>query len=132
MADLVGKKRSEPSRLVGADPVTGDESNFVGATSNNDLMVTDVPNTSGLYGTISVGTTPVELKVGAVALANRKIITVQPKGTGVFFGYDASVTTATGSELFKNQTLIVPAGGLITVYLVASAGTVDVRIGELA
>ena len=132
MADLIGKKRAEPSKIVGADPITGNENNYAGVTDNNDLMVIDTPNTSGLHATLSVGTTATELKVGATALIDRKFITVQPKGTGMFFGYSNAVTTATGTELFKNQTLIIPVGGNVSVWLIATAGTIDVRIGELA
>ena len=132
MADLVGKKRAEPGKIVGADPITGNEDNYAGVTDNNDLMVVDTPNTSGLHAALSVGTTAIELKVGATALLDRKFVTVQPKGTGMFFGYSNAVTTATGTELFKNQTLIIPVGAGISVWLIATAGTIDVRIGELA
>lgn len=132
MADLIVKKRADPNKLVGADPTTGNETNWVTATSSGDLNVADVPNTSATYGALTVTNSPVELKVGGSALTNRKLITIQPKGTGIYYGFSNAVTTSTGTEIFKDQTLIIPVGQGISVWLVALAGSVNVRIAELA
>ena len=131
MADLIGKKRADPTKLIGADPSTGSEDNYVGATTNNDLMVVDTPNTEATYGALTVTTSAQEVKVGASALTNRKLITIQPKGTGIFFGFSNAVTTANGTELFKDQTLIIPVGQNVSVWVIGTAGSVSVRIGEL-
>ena len=132
MADLISRKRAEPTKIVGADPVTGSEDNYVGVTDNNDMMVTDTANTLGANGALAVSTTAMELRVGATAIVDRKFITIQPKGTGMFWGYSNGVTTLNGSELFKKQTMIIPVGFNVKVWLIASTGTVDVRIGELS
>jgi len=132
MADLIGKKRADPTKLIGADPITGSEDNYVGATTNNDLMVVDTPNTSAVYGALTVTTSAQEVKVGANPLTNRKLIIIQPKGTGIFFGFSNAVTTANGTELFKDQTLIIPAGQNVSIWVIGTAGSVSVRIGELA
>ena len=132
MPDLPGRKRSEPARLVGADPTTNDETNPVGATANNDLMVVDTANTSAVYGNVSFGTTAVEAKVGASPLVVRKCVHLQAKDKGVLWGYDASVTTTTGTELFKDLIIFIPAGPNVSIYLVGDAAGKNVRVGELA
>ena len=89
----------------------------------------DGPN---VYGTINVTTTPVELKVGASALDERKMMIIQSMGNRIYIGYNASVTSANGIELSKRQIIFLEAGPAITVYAVASAGSIDVRIQELS
>jgi len=92
----------------------------------------DHANDSAVYGTLTVGTTAVELKVGGSALENRKVVTIQPKANKVYWGYDSSVTTLTGTQVFKDQFIPLPVGPEITVYLIADGSGKDVRIGELA
>src|SRR5437773_1071325 len=92
----------------------------------------DFVNVSGVYGTLTVGTSAVLLKVGGSALTNRRYVTIQPKADKVYWGYDSSVTTSTGTQAFKDQTIILPIGPTITVYLIADGSGRDVRIGELS
>ena len=100
------------------------------AVSGVDTL--DHANSEGVYGTITVGTTPVLLKVGASVLNKRKMITIQPNDNAVYFGYDSSVTTSTGTRVFKDQFMPLAIGPDITVYLVANDAGKVVRIGELA
>lgn len=83
------------------------------------------------YGSISVSTSAVEAKVGASALAGRAILIIQPKANNIYLGYDNSVTTSNGIQLFKNQTIIVEFTDDVSVYLIAQSGTNDVRIQEI-
>lgn len=92
----------------------------------------DHANNAGVYGTLSVGTTAVEVKVGGSALSQRKNVTIQPKDNGIYWGYDSSVTTSTGMELFKDQVLSLPVGPDISVYLIGDGAGKSARIGELA
>jgi len=89
----------------------------------------DGPN---VYGTISVGTTPVELKIGASALSERKVIVIQSLGSRIYLGYDNSVTVSNGMEMSKRQVLFLEVGEHVQVFAVASSGTIDVRIQELS
>lgn len=89
-------------------------------------------NETGVYGTVSVGTSATELKVGASALENRDFIIIQPKANKIFIGFDPSVTTSNGIEVKKDQTISIAAGDNIPIYAITDTGTVDVRIGELA
>ena len=131
MGDLIGKKKSSITRLVGADPITSKETNLVKVTTKNEVLTSDTPQTSGTSGNINIGTTTIELKVGSNKLPNRKIISIQPKGKKVFFGYDSSVTIATGTQVFKNQTLFIPIGADQSIWLISdNSSGVDVRITE--
>lgn len=132
MGDLSGKKRTEPVRLVGANPSTGSEDNFAEVNSNNELTVVDCANHGGLHGSLTVGTTAVELKVGGTVLANRKFITMQATGSKVYWGYSNTVTTATGTRLYRNQTAIFPIGPGTSVFLIADTAGIIVKIGELS
>lgn len=85
----------------------------------------------GVSGSLNVTTSAVELKVNASALEDRKVVTIQPLDGDVYFGYDSSVTSSTGTKVFKGQYFPLEAGDQLTVYLVADSGTVDVRITEV-
>lgn len=92
----------------------------------------DRTNDSGVYGSVSVSTSAVHLKVGASILANRDFIIIQPLDSNIFIGFNNSVTTSNGIEIKKNQTVEIPAGDNIEVWAIAGSGTNDVRIMELA
>lgn len=92
----------------------------------------DHANDSAVYGNIVVGTTAVELKVGGSPLSNRKVVTMQPQDNKIYWGYDSSVTTSTGTQVFKDQFMPLPVGPDISVYLIADGAGKSVRIGELA
>lgn len=78
---------------------------------------------------ISVGTSAVEAKVGPTALASRKFVSVTPTNGIVYFGSDASVTTATGTPIQSTVTATFSFSDNAPVYLIADS-TVDVRIME--
>lgn len=87
----------------------------------------------GVYGTISVGTTAVEAKVGASVEESRKVVTIQPMGNKVYYGLDSSVTTATGTRIFKNQILELNYYETVSIWLISDdAGGVDCRITEVS
>jgi hypothetical protein len=102
-------------------------------TGTNNVQVADRPNTAAAYGALNVTTTPIELKVGASVLSYRTLVHIQPKGNGVYWGYDSAVGSTTGNQVFRNQLIFVPLGPGISIWLVSTRGSgVDVRIGELA
>lgn len=99
----------------------------------NPLDVSDQPcNTSGLYSELVVGTTPIELKVGATPLGNRKFLILQPKDNKIFFGYNNLVSPEQGVEIFKDQILILKIGDGIAVWAVSPSGNKPIRIQELS
>lgn len=94
--------------------------------------VTDYYNQNLLSGSISVGTTGVEAKVGANPLANRKCLMITNLGQNtVYFGAQG-VSVATGTPIEKNQVLTISVGPNVRPYLVAGNGANDVRILEIA
>ena len=90
-------------------------------------------NGPGVHGNISVTDTPSEVKVGASALDQRYIVTIQPLDGYVFFGYSNLVSASTGTKIFKGQVYTLEATDQLPVWIVADTGmTVDVRITEVS
>lgn len=98
----------------------------------SQLSTDDTANVTGVYGSLTVGTSAVLLKVGGSALDNRKYVTMQTKADAVYWGYDSSVTTSTGTQIFKDQLVVLPVGPSVTIYLIANGSGRDVRIGEIS
>ncbi len=131
MADLDYKKRAEPSSIVGMDSDES-ETNFMGVSDNQDAYTSDKANTSAVYSELTVGTTAVEVKVGATNLANRKMLHITPKTTHIYWGYDNSVTTVTGTKLFKYTTAKFKYGPSISIWVIAATAGNKANIGEVA
>lgn len=130
MADLTDKEASQSVKISGASS-TGAESNFAKVTSNQDLGTSDIIDTGGVEGAVSVSTTAVAVRVGVSNLANRKALTAHNNGTGtLYWGYTAGVTAATGTPLMRNQFASWDIGPTVTVYIIAASGSHDVRVTE--
>ena len=84
-----------------------------------------------VYGSITVTSTPQELKVDDSVLDGRKLVTVQPVDGDIYYGYSASVTTSSGTKIIKGQLFMQECTDQLPIYLVA-ASDVDVRITEVA
>lgn len=84
-----------------------------------------------VYGALSVSTAA-ELKVGASPLEERKVVSFQPTDGIIYYGYDSSVTSSTGTKVFEGQLIYIEASDRLSVYLIADTGTVNVRITEVA
>lgn len=119
--------------------IDGDDFVQKGATDGTHIgnigdssKVTEALNTSAVYGSLTVGTTAVEVKVGGSVLANRKTVTLQPKDNKIFWGYDSSVTVSNGTQVFKDQFMPLPVGANISIWLISDGAGRDVRIGEIA
>ena len=92
----------------------------------------DHVNDSAVYGTLTVGTDAVLVKVGGSPLPKRKLVTMQANDNKIYWGYDSSVTTTTGTRIFKDQYVPLQVGPDITVYVIADGAGKTLRIGELA
>lgn len=88
-------------------------------------------NGPSLYGALSVTSTPVQVKVGGANLEERKCVSIQPLDGDVFYGFDGSVSTSTGTKIFQGEKFFLECGDKMDIYLV-SAGTIDTRIAEYA
>jgi len=80
---------------------------------------------------LALTTTPVLVKVGATALTERKMITIQANQNNTFLGYTSSVSSTTGIKLAKDQIVTMSAAASLTVYLVMGSGTGSARIAEI-
>lgn len=129
MADLTDLEAAGSTKIVGSTS-TGLETTAVGATPNGDLKNADLLAGGGVQSSLTVGLTAVEVKVGASKLANRKIITIMPINRDMWWGYTSGVTIATGTPVFKNQTLTISASDTCTVYLITDQAAKEARITE--
>lgn len=91
-----------------------------------------------LQGSVSVNTsTPQEVKVGSSALADRKVVSIQPLDgkIWVYFGQEgitpsASTVQNNGFYQAKRSLRSYEAGNRQTIWILAQASTVDVKIAE--
>lgn len=116
---------------VRAKAVTGTTEPLTVVTEpGTSLSTDDTPRTQGLYTELTVGTTPVELKVGASVQTGRKYASIRPKDSAVWWGYDSSVSSVTGTKCFRDELVFIPAG--FSIFLVAALAGQKVSIGELS
>lgn len=105
-------------------------SNLIGKVDN---VSTAALNSNMVVGKITVGTTPIEIKVGAQALANRRLVKVynMSQSNKIYVGTSSGVTISTGYPIKPDseETFIIAAGTSVTLYAVAEAD-VDVRVIE--
>lgn len=91
----------------------------------------DVLNYSGVNGSITVGTSPIEAKVGTTRLENRKVLILYNNSNStIYWGFNPSLTTSTGLPLFKQQTLTLNVGDQLPVYLIAATSGNSVLLAE--
>ena len=132
MADLTEIQSSQSVKIIGSDSA-GAETTPVNSTANGELLSADISNNGGVHGALSVSTSAVEAKVGASALTNRKTLTVfNNSNNTLYWGYSNTVTTSTGTPLFKSQQIVWDCGSNTHIYLIAASGSNDVRITENA
>ena len=120
MADLDETQQSEVTRITNPD-----ESNLVEVNSESNLLAIDTPQ-SGLSATLNLTTTAIELKVGANAKTDRRLIEMQALTKNVKWGYNSNCDF----DLFKNQFFSLPCGENCIVYLKASTGTASIAVSE--
>ena len=84
------------------------------------------------HGAKSVTTSAQELKVGASVLEERKVVSMQPVDGDIYYGYSSGVTSSTGTKIAKGQFFSLECSSTLPIWMVASSGTVDVRITEVA
>lgn len=129
MADLTGIEASQSVKIVGND-ATGTETNPVRASANGDLNVGDLLTVGGTQSNLTVGTSAVEVKVGASKLANRKCVTVMPVDADMYWGWTSGVTTSTGTPIFKSQKATFEVNDTATIFLICASASKNARITE--
>lgn len=111
-----------------------DGTDNVSVTTNGDLSTSDGLTNGGTYGNLVLTTagTTYEAKVGASRLANRKSLTVIAFDNDMFWGYDSSVTTSTGTPLYRGQMIrfSIDPDTTFQIWLVCAASSKNARITE--
>jgi hypothetical protein len=129
MADIQDIDAAQTVKVVGSS-TDGTEQTPVSSTPNGELKIADTHNNGGLDTTISVTSgSPVELKVGATRLANRKYVIMEALDTGIKWGFSNSTQSF---DLFKSQLIMVPIGENTEIWFDCQSGTKQVSIAELA
>ena len=132
MADLDEKFSSQAIKIVGADSA-GVETNYAKTLPTGKLQTANITNDGGIQGVLTVGTSAVEAKIGGSPLTDRVSLTVYNDSDAlIYFGFDNTVTTATGTPIFKKQLVAFDVGPDTSVYLIAGAASKDARITESA
>lgn len=90
----------------------------------------DVNESAYVTGTVTVGTSIVEAKVGVERLGNRQYLSIHNHGPNTIFVGPAGTTAATGRPLFVDQSIDIPIGNL-AVYLVSEHANNTVVVQEL-
>jgi hypothetical protein len=132
MADLSDIQAAESVKIIGSDS-TGLETNPVNSSANGELNTSDISNNGGVNGAITVGTSAVEAKVGASILSNRKALTILLTSNGkLYYGLTSGVTTANGTQIFKNSLAAFKCGPGTSIWLISDTAAQNVRITEMA
>jgi hypothetical protein len=132
MADISDINSAQSVKIIGSNS-SGVEQTPVASTLKGDLQTTDILLGPGVQGTLTVGTSPVEVKVGVSALANRKLVTLSnTSNSDIYWGYTNAVTTATGTPIVKNQQDNWDISDTATIFVVAGSAGNIVRITESA
>lgn len=130
MADLDTLTAAQTVKIAGANS-SGVESSFVNSTDNNELKTSDIIDIGGIEGALTVGTSAVEVKVGVSKYPGRKCLTLfNNSNTIIYWGYTSSVTTLTGTPIFKNSKEIWSISDNVSIYVIANSVGNDVRVTE--
>lgn len=103
-------------------------------TANKDIKTVDGLRGGGVQGAVTSTTANVaiEAKVGASRLTNRKLLVITIMSTGVFYGFDNTVTVANGTPVANNQVLTfsIDADSTFQVWLVSASTNRAYRVLE--
>ncbi len=128
MADLNQLDAAQTIKIAGADS-SGTETNFVKATSTNELNTADLINISAVQTTLTVTTTAIAARVGGANLSGRKLLLIQAQTNSIVWGFDVGsqpFTIANGASLYLS------VGDNVTVYLRRTTGSGPVVVAELS
>lgn len=131
MADITDIQAAQTIKIVGSDS-NGLEQTPIKSSGNGDLNSSDIVDTSGIYGTLVVGSSPVEIKVGGSPLSYRKLITLDnTSNTTIYWGYNNSISTSTfAGRIFKDQQASWAIGPNVSIWVVASSPGNNTHISE--
>ena len=132
MADISEINSSQTVKIVGSSS-DGTEQTPIQSNANGNLHTDDISNNGGVEGSLTVGTSAVEAKVGGSSLSNRVELTVYNNSSSIiYYGLTNSVTTSTGTPITKKQLAVFSYGPGTSIYLIAGTAGNNTRITESA
>jgi hypothetical protein len=124
MADLDFNQASQPVQIVGGDEIFAADIN-----ANKDLNTSDGIKTELVNAALTVGTTAIEVKVGATRLAERKGVILYNNSNRVMFWGGSGVTTANGIPLAKGESITIRNED-VSLFVVSDQANLDARVVE--
>ena len=124
-------KNSGIVRIAGQDELLASDVTAVCGMQRLQVSSVEIAD-NFVTGAVSVGTTPVALRVGAANLTNRKSILIQNLGTTALFVGTSAVTIATGISIPAQGSIVLDLTAAFTVYGVVGTGSNSVRLMELS
>jgi hypothetical protein len=131
MADLTDLQAAQTVKIAGSDS-SGIETGYIKSTLNGDIQSADTLVSGGVYGSIVVGTSAVEVKVGGSRYANRKLVTLDnTSNVVIYWGYNNSITTSSyAGRIFKDQQVMWAASDAVAIWIITGSASNTVRISE--
>jgi hypothetical protein len=97
-----------------------------GFTGRDDEVV----NIDYVQGSVTVGVTQVEAKVGGSRLDGRQMLRIYNGSNAVVYFGPTGVTTSNGEPIEKKQWINIPIGDALALYLIAGSAANDVIVSE--
>lgn len=85
-----------------------------------------------VHGSISVGTSAVQVKVGGSNLSNRQCLVIFNKSTSTIYRGGSDVTTSNGVPIEPSQETVLYVSDSIDVFLIAGSASNNVIVEEWA
>ena len=132
MADLTEKQAGGTTKIVGADPSTGQETNFLNVTSEGEAKISSFANVDFQRAVKTVSAVQIRASVGASNLSNRKLLVIFNKDAqDVFYG-PTGLISSDGIPIEKEEIIVLAVGDNIDIFLITAVSTSDVIIQEFS
>lgn len=93
--------------------------------------IKNIINREGTQGSLTVGTTAVEVRVGASRLAGRKTVSLHNNSNQtIYWGYNSAVTTSTGTPIERAEFVVWSIGEDLPIFVIAGSAGNNARITE--
>lgn len=98
---------------------------------DDQVASADILNNGGTQAALIVGTTAVEVKVGAFRLEGRKTVTLYNNSNKtIYWGYNNTVTTSSGTPIQKKELVTWEAGDNQEIWIISDSSGNNVRVTE--
>ena len=99
--------------------------------SDDQTATADIIALEGVQGSLIVGTSAIEVRVGASRLEGRKSLTLYNNSNSIiYWGFTSSVTISTGTPIERKQFIEWNVGDSVAIYVIAASAGNNARITE--